>query len=277
MIDARPFIQLDNMRGRIGSPYFESVLTCPLTGTIAARVPYKGEIQVSPERFVFQLTSNGFESTRDLANRSCIIRIRKRHGFSFRRYSEGGLLEHVAFNQPRYLGAVYCVIAQWLAHGKQATEDTRGEGRFRRWAQIMDWIVQELFALPPLMDGHEAAQERAANPALNWLRQVCLAAETDARLDEPLTASDIAETCVAHTLEIPGVSSDAPESKALLRIGQIMGKAFKSRQIVECDGFEILRTETTQHSEERRRDVTLRKYTIRGLCAVARRAPNSLN
>jgi hypothetical protein len=45
------------VRGRIGSPYFESVLTCPLTGTIAARVPYKGEIQVSPERFVFQMTS----------------------------------------------------------------------------------------------------------------------------------------------------------------------------------------------------------------------------
>jgi hypothetical protein len=98
---------------------------------------------------------------------------------------------------------------------------------------------------------------------LNWLRQVCLTAETDARLDEPLTASDIAETCLAHTLEIPGVSSDAPESKALLRIGQIMGKAFQNCQTVECDGFEILRNETTQYSEERRRDVTLRKYTIR--------------
>jgi hypothetical protein len=137
------------VRGRIGSPYFESDLTCPRTGTIAARVPYKGEVQASPERFVLQLTSNGFESTRDPANRSCLIRIRKRHGFSFRRYSEGGLLEHIAFNQLRYLGAVYCVIAQWLAHGKQATEDTRGEGRFRRWAQIMDWIVQELLASNP--------------------------------------------------------------------------------------------------------------------------------
>lgn len=177
MINARPFIQLDNVRGRINSPHFEAVLTCPLKGTIPARVPYKSEIQVMPERFVFQLTSNGFESTRDLANRSCIIRIRKRRGFSFRRHPEGSLLEHVAANQPRYLGAVYCIISQWIAHGKQASDDTRGEGRFRRWAQIMDWIVQELFDLPPLMDGHEAAQERAANPALNWLRQVCLAAK----------------------------------------------------------------------------------------------------
>ena len=89
--------------------------------------------------------------------------------------------------------------------------DIRGEGRFRQWAQILDWIVQQVFGLRPLMDGHEVAQERAANPALNWLRQFCLAAETDTRLDEPLTASGIAEMCFAHSLEIPGVSNDAPK------------------------------------------------------------------
>ena len=140
MIDARPFIQLDNVRGRIGSPYFEAVLTCPLKGTIPARVPYKGEVQVMPARFVFQLTSNGFESTRDLANRSCIARIRKRRGFSFRRYPEGNLLEHVAANQPRYLGAIYCVISQWLAHGKRplttyGVKDVFGAGR-KSWTGL---------------------------------------------------------------------------------------------------------------------------------------------
>ena len=270
LIDGRPFIQLDNIRGRIGSPYFEALLTCPLGRTVPARVPYKGEVQVRPDRFVFQLTSNGFESTRDLANRSCIIRIRKRRGFRFRRYPEGGLLSHIAANQPRYLGAVYCIVGQWVAHGKQATTDIRGEGRFRQWAQILDWIVQQLFGLPPLMDGHEVAQERAANPALNWLRQVCLTAETEARLDEPLTASGIAEMCLAHSLEIPGVSNDAPESRAVLRIGQLMGKVFRNRQAIECDAFEILKSEDTRYSEERRREETVKKYVIQ---RFARNAP----
>jgi BT4734-like, N-terminal domain len=262
MLDARPFIQLDNVRGRIGSPYFETVLTCPPSATVPARVPYKGNVQVRPERFTFQLTSNGFESTRDLANRSCIVRLRKRHGFSFRRYPQGGLLEHVAADQPRYLGAVYCVVVQWIAHGKKASDDTRGEGRFRRWAQIMDWIVQELFALPPLMDGHEAAQERAGDPALNWLRQVCLAVESDARLDETVTASDIMETCQEHSIEIPGIGGDEAEPKARMRVGQILSKVFKERDAIECDDFAIRRTETIQHNKERRRDETLRKYTI---------------
>jgi hypothetical protein len=262
LITGRPFIMFDNIRGKIGSPYFESVLTCPLGSTVPARVPYHGEVQVRPDRFIFQLTSNGFETTRDLANRSCIIRIRKRRGFAFRRYPEGNLHSHIAANQAQYLGAVYCVVAQWVARGKPHTEDTRGEGRFRQWAQDLDWIVQEIFGLPPLMEGHEVAQERAANPALNWLREVCLAAEADTRLGESLTASEIVEICQDHSLDIPGLASDALEEKAKMRVGAIMGKVFKQRDSIDCDGFQIRRTEATQHSEERRREITMRTYAI---------------
>ena len=261
MIAGRLFIQFDNIRGKIGSPYFESVLTCPRGNTVPARVPYRGEVQVRPDHFVFQLTSNGFETTRDLANRSCIIRIRKRRGFKFQRYPEGDLLNHIAANQARYLGAVYCVVAQWRARGKPCTEDIRGEGRFRQWAQALDWIGQEIFGLPPLMDGHEVAQERAANPALNWLRHVCLAAEADARLEESLTASDIVEISQGHSLDIPGLASDAVESKAKLRVGIIMGKVFKERDFVEYEGFQIRRTKITQYSEDRHWE-EYKKYTI---------------
>jgi hypothetical protein len=67
----------------------------------------------------------------------------------------------------------------------------------------MDWIIQELFELPSPLDGHEFAQERASIPARDWLRQVGLAAEKDARLDESLTASDILEICQGHSLDIP--------------------------------------------------------------------------
>jgi hypothetical protein len=67
---------------------------------------------------------------------------------------------------------------------------------------------------------------------------------------------------MTYALEIPGVSSDAPESKMLLRIGQIMAKTFKNNQGVDCDGFAIEKTEISQYSEERRREVTLKKYTI---------------
>ena len=160
LINGRPFIQYDNIRGSIESQFFETVMTCPIGGTVSARVPYRGEIQIRPDRYIYQLTSNGYISTTDMANRSCIIRIRKRRGHAFRIFPEGDLLDHIAANQSRYLGAVYCVVTQWLTHGKKASTDLRGEGRFRRALQVFDWIVREIFGETPLLDGHKQAQER---------------------------------------------------------------------------------------------------------------------
>ncbi|HEY5812558.1 MAG TPA: hypothetical protein VIT23_07890 [Terrimicrobiaceae bacterium] len=270
LLNAKPFIQIDNVRGRINSPFFEAILTCPLGGTVPARVPHKGEIQIKPERFVFQLTSNGFQSTRDLANRSCIIRLRKRYGHSFRRYPEGDLSDHVRANQAKYLGAVYALVSAWVARGKEQTNDTHGEGRFRRWAQIMDWIIPELLGLPPLMDGHEEAQERTANPALNWLRKVCIAAQEDARTDDYLTASDIVELCHTHLLDIPGLAYGAPEVKANLRVGQIMGKLFRNHERIVCDTFEVSRDETVRFIESSGQEKPMKRYLIRAM-------PNTTN
>ena len=89
------------------------------------------------------MTSNGVESTRDFANRSSIIRIRKRIGHSYRTYPEGDLLSHVKANQPYYLGCVFSVIREWLEMGKQRTSVT--EHDFREWARPLDWIVQNVF------------------------------------------------------------------------------------------------------------------------------------
>ena len=262
LLNGRPFIQLDNVRGGINSQYFEAILTCPLHNTIPARVPYKGEIQINPERFVFQLTSNGFESTRDLANRSSIVRLRKRRGFVFRSYPEGTLIDHVRSNQPRFLGAVFRIVRQWIGHGKQTTSDTRGEGRFRRWAQIQDWILKELFTLAPLMDGHMEAQERASNPALNWLRRVCIVAESDARIEESLSASEIVEICQRNSIDIPGLANDASESRAALRIGCIMGRIFRDSDQIQCSSFQIRRTETLAFMESSGQEKKAYRYVI---------------
>ena len=102
LINGRPFIQFDNIRGTIDSQYLEAILTAPYGETVSARIPYKPEIQVRPDRFIFQLTSNGFTSTRDLANRSCIIRIRKKHGFAFKRYAEGNIIDHILAKPANY-------------------------------------------------------------------------------------------------------------------------------------------------------------------------------
>jgi hypothetical protein len=241
LISGRPFIQLDNVRAKIDSQFLEMVLTCPLSGTVPCRVPHKGTSHINPHRFVFQLTSNGFESTSDLANRSCIVRLRKRSGYNFRRYPEGDLLDHVRGNQPVFLGAVHSIAAAWIASGKPRTDDTRGEGRFRQWAQSLDWIVQELCGLPPLMDGHKEAQARSACPALSWLRLLAISLEAQVALGEEFSATRLVEVSEELGLSIPGIREEAPEKQKVQKVGQIMGRIFKESEAVEVDSFIIER------------------------------------
>jgi|tagenome__1003787_1003787.scaffolds.fasta_scaffold20866626_1 hypothetical protein len=62
-------------------------------------------VQVGVQVFHRQLMVNGVEATRDMANRSSIIRIRKRDRFTYSNFSEGDLLLHVRANQAYFLGA----------------------------------------------------------------------------------------------------------------------------------------------------------------------------
>jgi len=169
LVDGRPFILFDNLRGRFDSAYLEAVLTAP--GSMPARVPHRGEVQVDSKGFIFMLTSNGVETTRDLANRGSIIRIRKKPaGYTFAQFPEGDIHQHIVANQPRFLGCVFAIVAEWVTRGQPRPREHRHD--FREWAQSLDWIVQNLLRAAPLLDGHEDARSRGSDPRRNWLRSL---------------------------------------------------------------------------------------------------------
>ena len=158
--------------------------------TYNAHCAFKPNTAIDPRRVVVMLTSNEAELTVDLANRSSIVRILKQAaGYRFRRYPEGDILNHIRANQPRYLGAVFAVIGAWHAAGKPRTEETRHD--FRDWAQVLDWIVQNLLGAAPLMNGHHETQIRMTSPWLNWLRDVALAVAASRRTNQWLIASRV--------------------------------------------------------------------------------------
>ena len=146
-----PFILIDNFRGRVNSQILESAFRG--TGQANVRVPDKGEMQLPTTYLNWMLSSNGIEGGNDFANRTIVTGIRKHaEGYKFREYPGGkDMLGTVKANQERYLGAVFAVIMEWDRAGRQRTGERRHE--FREWAQTLDWIVQEIFRLPPLCDG----------------------------------------------------------------------------------------------------------------------------
>lgn len=231
LVSGRPFVCLDNFRGRMDSQNLEAFLTCP--SLFPCRIPHRGEVLVDPKRFILQMSSNGLETTRDLANRASICRIRKRVGFTYR-----DTLGELQRRQPYFLGCVFAVIAGWLANGKPRTGDTRHD--FREWSQTLDWIVQNILGCAPLMDGHEAAQERTSNPALSWLRAVALAVAGENRLGVALIASELVEVCELHAVEIPGKPAD--EDRAKRQVGSLCKQVFREGDAVAVDGFGVTRS-----------------------------------
>jgi hypothetical protein len=241
LLDGRPFILLDNHRGRFDSPFLEAILTAP--GTMPARVPHKAEVQVDTRGLVFQFTSNGVEITRDLANRASITRLRKRPpGYAFKEYFEGDLYAHVVANQPYFLGCVFSIIAEWVNKGQPRTKETRHD--FREWAQVLDWIVQNIVHAAPLMDGHEDARERVSDPRRSWVRRLCIALR-DAKRSGEFYASQIAEFALENDLPPPGVGPDADETVAARKIGSAMAAIFREDDEVDIDGFRIHRIHGT--------------------------------
>jgi 5S rRNA maturation endonuclease (ribonuclease M5) len=230
LVSGRPFICLDNFRGRMDSQNLEAFMTSP--GVFPARIPHCAEVLIDPKHFLLQLSSNGLEATRDLANRASICRIRKRPGFHYR-----DTLRELKRRQPYFLGCVFTVIREWVAKGKPRSSDTRHD--FREWSQVLDWIVVNILGCAPLMDEHEAAQERTSNPALSFLRSVALGVEAENRLGTALIASELVEICELRAIKIPGEPDE--EGKAKRQIGCLCKQVFRDSNIVNLDGFNITR------------------------------------
>jgi hypothetical protein len=221
LITGRPFISFDNFRGRMDSQILETAIRG--LGKVSARaLRTAADIDCTP--FLWQLSTNGAELTRDLANRSVITRIRKRaDDYPFKKYPEGSIWNHITKHQPRFLAAVHAVVREWVRQGRQATQESRHD--FKVWCRTMDWIVQNIFDFPPLLDGHREEQMRTANPKLQWLRDVIQAIITDGHGGTGITASDMAEAAEEHDLIPPG-RRDSTEAMEV-KIGKLLGRLFK--------------------------------------------------
>ncbi len=253
----KPFIAYDNLRGALDSQLLEMTLTWGKS--VAVRVPHQGELLVNPSRVCFQITSNGVETTRDLANRSSIVRIKKQpQGYNFKAYPEGDLLTHVEAHQPFYLGCVFSVINAWIQQGKPRSQDARHA--FREWASVVDWIVQHLLYGSPLMDGHEAAQQRVSDPLLTWLRRVAVAVTSNPfEHARELRASDLFAICDNAGITIPGAHS--PE-RAVQTIGVHMAKLFRDQphDRIQIDGLDVFRV-TRKDPTEAYKEIIFYRFT----------------
>jgi hypothetical protein len=203
------------------------------------------------------------DTTPDFANRSCIVRIRKRpSGYLFHVYPEGDVLDYVRANQPYVLGCVFSVVMEWLARGSPRTNETRHD--FREWCQVLDWIVQNILGEAPLMDGHDGAKHRVSNPALGFARKIALAAEKDQRLNVELTAEQIRQIAFENAIDIPSYRDNGDDAAAFKIIGQHMARLFKNAadNVIRVESYTITKGERPERRNDGQGNYGRKVYII---------------
>lgn len=260
LIAGRPIISLENIRGRMDSQTLESAIRG--VGRVTAR-SFRACVEVDTSPFLWQLSTNGAELTRDLANRAVITRIRKQpDGYQYPTYPEGPILSHVRANQPRFLAAVHAIVREWADRGQHRTGETRHD--FRQWVQVMDWIVQNLLGLDPLLDGHREEQLRTANPKLQWLRDIIHEMLTHGHDPQfGLTASDLAEAAEEHDIPLPGRRNGTSETMEQA-VGKVLSKLFRDAkaETITVDGRKFSRQISTEYDPVNRKERERKIYVI---------------
>jgi len=260
LLSGAPFIALDNLRGEISNQLLESAIRGE--GKVAVRRSYSRTTQIETDHVYWLATSNKAQTTPDLANRSIITRLRKRPwDFRFREYKGTDLLTHVERHGDFYVSCVFAVIREWYDRGKQRTEATGHD--FREWSQTLDWIVQNIFKLPALLEGHRSEQLRISSTGLSFLRDVALAVDMSGRCGENLNATDIAILCDVAGVNIPGCIPGAEMDKASRRIGSILGPLFKLSAEVVVEGFVVRRIEENVYDEARKEHRASKVYQFK--------------
>jgi hypothetical protein len=239
LLEGGPLISLDNLRGRINSATLESFVTAD--GPFSVRA-LRSEGRVDSRDYVLYATSTAFEATQDLANRLCAIRIlQQQEDYRWRNWEEGGLIAHVEANQATYLGAVAAVLRSWIEDGKPSIECLH---RQREWAMSMNWIVQRIFNLSPLTEGHDLLLQRVRNPVLGFLRELAISMNG---ADRKLTIAEIISEAHVNGITVPVLNPGKNDSKAeQLHLGAQIQRMFGRRESLELEGWIIERAEVKE-------------------------------
>ena len=119
------------------------------------------------------------------------------------------------------------MIAEWIRRGKPLSTENRHD--FRKWAQIVDWILANIFNHRGMFDGHREIQSRVSTPLVGALREVAIALDRANRLGESMIAYGILDIAEEMDITLPECKSKdrfPDNSLKICEIGGICGFNF---------------------------------------------------
>jgi hypothetical protein len=126
----------------------------------------------------------------------------------------------------------------------------------------MDWIVQNLFCLSPLLEGHRAEQSRLSSPGKSLVRDICITVNKKGKLAIPLTTTTIAQMFEEEKVVVRGGKAGDDIGDIARRIGIYLKPVFEDSEEVPCGEFTLIRMGLPTYQKARQELRNVKHYKV---------------
>ena len=196
-------ILLDNLKPtrkqpELSSSFIESLITAD--AKMSHRSPGQANVILETDGVCLYVTTNGMPISKDLAERSFYLSIRKKPlDYSFRRYPRGHN-NWIRSNRPKIMSAIYTILREYVLRGKP-TKKLDTKHRFVIVTEALNYIVTEIMELPDISGGTNSLSRINIGPSLEIVRAICFAVDKTGNLGNDLKNLDIFEILQSENKE----------------------------------------------------------------------------
>jgi hypothetical protein len=196
-------VVLDNLKPtfknkELSSTFLEAALT---SDTIAFRAATQGSKQLDLSSFCLYVTTNGMAMSKDMAQRSLYVSIRKKDSkYKFKQYRTGHK-NWLRENRPRIMSAIYSIMKEYVERGKPIKQGVDGH-RFLLTVPILNYIVTDIIGLPDITEGISKRNSSKSDKNTDVVRAICFAVVKEDKL-----GSEYNNVGIYELLELAGNQS----------------------------------------------------------------------
>lgn len=198
--DGNNHVVLDNLKPtrkmkELSSSFIEAMMTAD---KISFRCAGERMSELDLRWANLYVTTNGMKLSRDTADRSLYISIRKQDpGYKYRQY-ENGLKNWLIERRPEIMSAIFTILKEYVEHGKPLAK-VKEKHRFLYSVPAVNYIVTEIFGLPDVTSGIGIRNSQKSSKGIEVIRNICFCVDKDGLLGAKLTHLDMFEILAKHS------------------------------------------------------------------------------
>ena len=192
--EGKNHIVIDNLKPtrkmkELSSSFIEAMMTA---NSISFRCAGERMTELDLRWAMMYVTTNGMPLSKDTAERSLYISLRKQdNDYTYKQY-EKGLKNYLIGKRPEIMSAIFTILKEYVEQGKPMRKPEE-KHRFLYSVPAVNYIITDIFDMPDITTGIRLRNEQKSGQGVDVVRAVCFLADKEGLLGQELTHLDMYE------------------------------------------------------------------------------------